>query len=168
MILHAEMTGKTIKELSLKDGEQVRCVHSENSVIVGRVYTKALHTLVNKDGGWIGFYSLSLFVRVEESPTLFGDMTPEEQGALLLAAHNKEVIECRGASGWVTVPRSSWIPTVAYRVKPKPSVEVVTKYRRADNGGWTSQQTCTKTTHEMSYEVVDGELICDSVVITKL
>lgn len=53
--------------------------------------------------------------------------------------------------------------TVAWRVKVEPKVESVTKYRRADNGGWTSSQSCTKTTHKMTYNEIDGIPDCASV-----
>jgi hypothetical protein len=51
----------------------------------------------------------------------FRNLTDIEKGALLLARHNGEVIECFSDSddGWrSTAP--CWVGEICYRVKPKP------------------------------------------------
>ena len=62
--------------------------------------------------------------KAQENPKTWGEMTPEEQGALLLAHHNGEVIElCEVTIGmirWMDAKCPYWSPWTAYRVKPKP------------------------------------------------
>ena len=68
------------------------------------------------------------------TPKTFGEMTPEEKGALLLGRHDGKTIEvasykeggkylwCR--CGW----NHSWITSECYRVKPEPKVETVAHF----------------------------------------
>lgn len=69
---------------------------------------------------------------------------------------------------YICIPHPMWNDGFYYRVKPEPKIKSVTKYRRADNGGWTSVQNCTKTTHKLTYVEVDGEPDCASVKMEKL
>lgn len=61
-----------------------------------------------------------------EAPKLWSDMTPEEKGALLLAAHEEKVIERaerpKTSTGWSWVADSEpqWFDYCAYRVRPEP------------------------------------------------
>lgn len=58
---------------------------------------------------------------MKEEYKLFGELSPEEQGALLLAHHNDETIEVYGCDcGWkVCIGMPSWFTDLRYRVKPK-------------------------------------------------
>ena len=68
---------------------------------------------------------------VEDQPKTWGEMTPEEKGALLLAKHEGKTIQTKWAneSCWVD---SNWVAfncdTLQYRVKPEPVREIVTLY----------------------------------------
>ena len=56
----------------------------------------------------------------------WGEMTDEEQGALLLARHRGEVIELwdKYNEEWLTCELPCWVHAGAYRVKKEPVVEV--------------------------------------------
>jgi hypothetical protein len=58
--------------------------------------------------------------------------------------------------------------SIAWRVEVKPVVNIVTKYMRADNGGWTAVPKCTRVTHKLTYATIDGEIDCESVKMVKL
>ena len=57
---------------------------------------------------------------------------------------------------------------VAWRVVVKPVVEMVTKYRHADNGGWTDIQYCKDPSHRLTYNTIDGIPDCASVKMESL
>lgn len=56
----------------------------------------------------------------------FGEMTDEEQGALLLAHHRGEVIEIwdKHSEEWLVCEVPYWVHGCAYRVKKEPVVDV--------------------------------------------
>lgn len=62
----------------------------------------------------------------------WGELTDQEQGALLLAHHRGEEIEYFGCYSreWNVIVDPAWRDELLYRVKPKPVVETVTLYGR--------------------------------------
>ena len=61
-----------------------------------------------------------------DTPTLWRDMTPEEKGALLLAYHDDEPIECYDCAGfWFEEVGPVFYGSLAYRIKPEPKREMV-------------------------------------------
>jgi hypothetical protein len=65
---------------------------------------------------------------VKQEPKLWGDMTPEEKGALLLADYEGKAIEIFGPAYpdmWHE-DYASWDDDCAYRVKPEPKRKTVT------------------------------------------
>ena len=61
-----------------------------------------------------------------DPPKLWRDMTDQEKGALLLAAHEGKEIEYRSEfSSGVMCKVPVWYDNVAYRIKPEPVVETV-------------------------------------------
>jgi hypothetical protein len=63
-----------------------------------------------------------------DTPTLWGDMTPEEKGALLLGWHEGKVIEVFGflyLDMWCE-DDPCFYEDCAYRIKPEPKRETVT------------------------------------------
>lgn len=75
-----------------------------------------------------GLYSPNLTFAIisrDETPKKWRDMTAEEKGALLLAAHEGKVIESYdGHEGWGSI-YPVWSPNWAYRVKPDDVRETV-------------------------------------------
>lgn len=57
-------------------------------------------------------------------PIKWKDMTPEQQGALLLAYHGGKSIEIYDCGNWFFTKYPAWHNVYAYRVKPEPVVEV--------------------------------------------
>ena len=92
-------------------------------------------------------------------------MTPEEKGALLLAAHEGKVIEYKGPSSDWTVGTPFWAESHAYRIKPEPKVEAVTVYMKLNcNGNWigTESKHCTHKAY-VTFNLIDGKPDCASV-----
>ena len=114
----------TLKELGVGVGDVVECVSRNGmNARLGEVFT------VNEQGdihdvikhGVTNFSRFKIISRA--TPKLWRDMTPEEKGALLLAAHDGKSIECHcNNNGWVTI-YPSWDSDLAYRIKPEPKVE---------------------------------------------
>lgn len=62
---------------------------------------------------------------------IWGQMTPEEKGALLLAHHEGKTIEVSyglPGDGWVKSNEPDWEDNLAYRVKPGPEVKTQELY----------------------------------------
>ena len=58
-----------------------------------------------------------------DEPTVWGDMTPEQKGALLLAHHEGRGVQALLRDGWADCPYPLWDNSYAYRIKPEPVVE---------------------------------------------
>lgn len=58
-----------------------------------------------------------------DEPTVWGDMTPEQKGALLLAHHEGRGVQTLFRDGWGDCPRPLWGSLAFYRIKPDPVVE---------------------------------------------
>lgn len=105
-----------------------------------------------------------------DNPKTWGEMTPEEKGALLLAQHEGKVIECWQwydgpwvAGEWGFDDRS------AYRIKPEPKRATVT-LRTAAFFGWVAEPAHfrrVRDTHRITFDTVDGEPVCDSIRMEK-
>lgn len=105
--------------------------------------------------------------RAPQPPKLWRDMTPEERGALLLAAHDGKVIEYwkRGTGGWAVSYVHAWSAHESYRIRPDPKVETVTIYAKPDkNGDWIGS-TSKHHTHKAAFTFTtrDGKPDCASV-----
>lgn len=175
----------TLKQLCVEVGDVVELVHDDfgENRYIGILWTAIAHHpkrmdvspvvfFKEKGTGWMSInddsWIFRIISRANPKPKLWRDMTPEEKCALLLAHHEGKVIEIWS---W-DVPtwdesnyEFEWCDSLAYRIKPEPKVETVTKYRRADNGGWTSSRSCTKTTHKLTYNEIDGKPDCASIKV---
>jgi hypothetical protein len=90
-----------------------------------------------------------------ENPKLWRDMTPEEKGALLLAHHEGKVIEAYLFNEWHEADWSTRpypMPSVAYRIRPEPKRETVT--RHLSHAG---------VAYPVTIDVVDGVLQWDTL-----
>lgn len=100
--------------------------------------------------------------RATSKPKLWRDMTAEEKGALLLAAHEGNVIEAHcDKKGWVTI-YPSCDSDLAYRIKPEPKVETVTLYG-CGYEWWQAEKACSEDTHRITFQTIDGKPDCASV-----
>lgn len=163
-------------------------------VTVGRTW---LHNYVGKTGvvDSLGGYGVGIYVTfdsgigtkyvlphevelIEEKPTVdihntekkpWGEMTPEEKGAILLADHEGKTLDFYSGRlcEWVTIGMEpGHYPSVAYRVKPEPVIETFVIYGSTRNAyGYTRQSS---DTHKITYQTVDGEVDCNSVKMEKL
>jgi hypothetical protein len=91
------------------------------------------------------------------APKLWRDMTPEEKVALLLAHHEGKVIEIgrylgEGAEFWYSATRPGWGKQNAYRIRPEPKRETVT--RHLSHAG---------VAYPVTIDVVDGVLQWDTL-----
>ena len=97
---------------------------------------------------------------------LWKDMTPEEKGALLLAHHEGQVIEV-WSSGWRET-KPSWCDKLAYRVKPEPMVETVSRYSSSQDYWRFTARKCSRGTHRITFDLVDGKPDCNSVKMEEI
>jgi hypothetical protein len=166
---------KTFKELGYKAGDTVRCTASNpdyNSYKAGDEFTLRL----NSDGKlWSSGYNGILGdweLVCDPSDLTWGDMTPEQQGALLLAHHQGKTIEMKSYSFsvWVYIKNPIWGQGVAYRVKPEPVVVHHEKYAfcRDDILGHFFFGRYPESTHVLTYDTEDGVPVCSSVKLSKL
>ena len=102
-------------------------------------------------------------------PTLWCDMAPEEKGALLLAHHDGKVIEAwMYKEKWLAL-EPEWIDDIAYRIKPEPKVEVVVLENDRNGGRSFYEDSGThKSTHRITFNLIDGEPDCDSIKMEKV
>lgn len=150
-----KLTGNKI--LSMNDIGDVGTV-VEVSSITGNVQVQVPNGPNNRN--WSSPHDLVL---VDDSSKLWGDMTDEEQGALLLAHHRGEVVQYRSYNSkwpdsWTYCKQPGWKDHVCYRIQPKPVVEEVVWWVN-QNGNvkhsekWIKQDNVAKIT----YSKIDGE-----------
>lgn len=106
------------------------------------------------------------------SPKLWKDLTPEEKGALLLAAHEGKIIEFyfRGR-GWAKCVdnRPLWSGNDAYRIKPEPKIETVSMAVHHHPAiGWQANPKCATSTHNITFNTIDGKPDCSSVKMEEI
>ena len=100
------------------------------------------------------------------NPKTWGEMTPEEKGALLLARHEGKVIECWQ---WDDGPwlAGEWCfdDASAYRVKPKRETVTMTGGTHHSRGflcfGADAREEWD--THRITFDTIDGEPVCASI-----
>ena len=169
---------KTFEELGYNVGDTVRCVAQR---IVAPLYTTGNEYLLVK--GLAGeepatsdtnrngcFGTWELVSRKEPEYPTWGEMTPEEQGALLLAHHNGSTIQMLWWSGiWFTRDEPNWSPNVSYRqCMPIEPVVVTHEFYGAADTSFLGDFTAGCDTHKITFNTSDGEPDCESVLMTKL
>lgn len=97
----------------------------------------------------------------QPEPALWRDMTPEQKGVLLLAAHEGKVIECWHHSDtpeyWAEVD-PSWADNCAYRIRPDPKLDTVTGYFWRSYGlSLFSGYHVSCATHRITFDTIDGK-----------
>ena len=108
---------------------------------------------------------------MNDTPKTWGEMTPEEKGALLLAHHEGKKIELYSElnRAWDVVNTPGWCDGSAYRVKPEPKRETVKLSGKVyHNGQWAFGTEDKGDTHRITFDTIDGEPVCDSIRMEKI
>ena len=129
----------TLQELNVQPGDVVQWRDCDAVTVSGWDLDRCYNTN-QKFGGSISMDTSAqdwrLISRASDTPKLWHDMTPEEKGALLLAAHEGRTVQLwhvRG--GWVDSVEFGAVDFIAYRVKPDDVRETVTLFwKRSDTG----------------------------------
>jgi hypothetical protein len=166
---------KTFEELGYKAGDTVRCTGSEeyfHRYKAGDIFTLELNSRgsirTGTSDGSLGDWELVC----DPSDLTWGDMTPEQQGALLLAHHQGKTIEvnCWESGEWVKITYPTWGSPSAYRVKPEPVVVHHEMHNLVHDGKLESFKKGKHftSTHVLTYDTEDGVPVCSSVKLSKL
>jgi hypothetical protein len=166
---------KTFDELGYKAGDTVRCTR-DTTYFSGYKVDDVLTLELNSNGdlrsdmcnGSLGDWELVC----DPSDLTWGDMTPEQQGALLLAHHQGKPIEGNSfVTGlWVYMKYPPWINSGSYRIKPE-TVVVHHKMHSVLYGGTIigfAEGKNTRSEHVLTYTSEDGVPVCSSVKLSKL
>ena len=169
----------TLKELGVVVGDVVEYVSGSptHDYRLGDRYTCTI-----KDGELIVRYERGWFSSVEEDswlyriisratpkPKIWRDMTPEEKGALLLAAHEGKEVQCHyGVKGWCRRSFELFAVGNAYRIKPEPKVETVTITGGDGSGFGFYQNGGVNNTHRITFNLIDGKPDCASIKMDEL
>jgi hypothetical protein len=168
---------KTFDELGYKAGDTVRCAYTRPSSGAAYKAGDIFELSRNRDGylsiprGFFG--NLGDWVLVcDPSDLTWGDMTPEQQGALLLAHHQGKTIQVNSfATGlWTRLKHPMWNNNAPYRIGID-SVVVHHEMHSVLYGGniigfAEGKQTASK--HVLTYTSEDGVPVCSSVKLSKL
>ncbi len=114
---------------------KVKCIDQDGNgyITIGRSYdaidsTSKCYEIIN-DQKQAFMYRKTLFEVVQGQPMqIFKDLTDNEKGALLLAQHNGEAIQCLAYFGqeWVLSSQPCWADDSFYRIIPKPKYKTTT------------------------------------------
>ena len=161
----------TLSELGVEAGDVVRVVGTWNGVLVPHGAVWRIHRIQDDQvygtrqdyEAWHTGTPLSVSMkfriisRANNEHKLWRDMTPEEKGALLLAAHEGKVIENKGPySDWIA-SEPCWADEYAYRIKTEPKVETVTL-----NGNDIRFCGFIKG-HRITFNTINGKPDCASI-----
>lgn len=171
----------TIKELApyVKVGDTLECVTSKNQMVwtVGKRYkilpAENYDFLVECDLKNPQASSISTFRIVDTGPKLWGQMSPEEKGALLLAFHEGKRVEFLNKRArieeWIATKTPLWSIDLAYRVAPpEPKVEVITLTGSIHHHWGFIQERYVCDTHRITFNTIDGEPDLSSVKMEKI
>jgi len=166
----------TFAELGYNVGDTVRCVDSWMNYMIDKTYklipdeagAPRTNSGYNGYSGTWELVSRAGSTDADDGYMIWGDMTPEEQGALLLAEHNGADIQMFISSDWNDLHHSPcWFDHKKYRVKPADPVVVTHEIYGRHELFW-SFIYCEQDTHKITYNTIDGVVDCSSVVMTKL
>ena len=168
----------TLKELGVCVGDVVECISSSYVNIVTKGYIAIINEFGMIDsqcGNWIGsngiicdkldeatFYIIS---RSSKTPKMWKDMTADEKGALLLAAHEGKPVESSAnGTGWALDFKVGYGSSLYFRIKSEPKVE-----NASLNGGFIENQfvfmgdEIIDPTHRITFNLIDGKPDCASI-----
>ena len=170
--------GDVVERISWPDGDYVWVGHK---YLIERIMGSIKACNQNEIGSTTSIEcdpgEFRLISRAKDNPKLWRDMTPEEKGALLLAAHDGSVIEWSYGLPWVTINSTatsivSWSDECAYRIKLGPKVETVTLYggdTKGNNSRWGfSVKNLGPETNRITFNLIDGKPDCTSIKMEEL
>lgn len=168
---------KTFAELGYNVGDTVRCVDSWVNYEIDKTYklipdeTGAPRTNSGYNGysGSWELVSRAGSANADDEYLIWSDMTPEAQGALLLAEHNGADIQLLTINcEWSHASHARrWVDTSKYRVKPADPVVVTHEISGSDKLLWGfSRADCD--THTITYNTIDGVIDCASVQMVEI
>lgn len=106
----------------------------------------------------------------QSNPMAWGEMTPEEKGALLLAHHEgKEIQFYTSAFAWAGLNRPfKWFPHRAYRVKPEPQRETVRllgygTFANVLREDYITELDRCMAKYAITFDTIDGKPDCASI-----
>lgn len=176
---------KLWKDMSHADKEGLKAAHH-------RGWTIQFFSLMGREWddcgaagpSWLDNYAYRVKPETkEETMKLWKDMTACEKGALLLAYHEKKVIEYRSTwdDNWYSATKGGGLTlgwhddNYYYRVKPEPVVTEVVRYGQVCDGvepwggGFAySMVQGRKDTHKITFNLVYGVPDCNSIKMIKL
>jgi len=177
---------KTFAELGYNVGDTVRCVDEGSSGFfdegstgfyeTGKEYvidsyrkTPAIDGLYNGFSASWELVSRAGLTDADDGYPIWGDMTPEAQGALLLAEHNGAVVQewNNGWKLWQITDCSSRDNDTKYRVKPADPVVVTHELSGHHEGIWAFVPGGCDT-HTITYNMIDGVIDCASVQMMEI
>lgn len=97
-----------------------------------------------------------------DNPKTWGEMTPEEKGALLLAHHEGKLIQVYRSldEAWESIKSPNWSECHAYRVRPEPKRETV---RILVSEAVLAEVRRSTAQYAITYDTIDGVPDCTSI-----
>lgn len=170
----------TLKELGVKSGDVVEWIEYGDQHTIQKVELITEGALKGQMRVDISNYGYGIFdqeqfriiSRASDKPRTWGEMTPEEKGALLLAAHEGKVIEAKTTGEkWYPASKPLWLDEFTYRIAPpEPKRETVTLY----GGGKREMVWCMERrgvdldTHYITFDMIDGKPDLASIKMEEL
>lgn len=155
---------KTLKELNAKPGDVVQFFGGEEYTVMPNKSLKHPNGSIEPYFYWDTTGYFTVVSRAEDTPTKWGDMTPEQKGALLLAHHEGKVIEWYYdlACEFSLTNSPVWGDSLAYRIKPEPKIKEVVLHGAGNEWGQACKAS-SEDTHRITFNTVDGVPDCSSV-----
>ena len=158
----------TLQELNVQPGDVVECWNAAHKGTRFTVDDDWQEWSASKKPWW---RIISRAPR-DDTPKLWRDMSAEEKGALLLAAHEGKVIEQhQGPFGWQErVDMPMWQGHSAYRAKPddvRETVEMQWAYEKGGKDGY-AHPVNKSATHRITFDTINGEPDPASIRMEKL
>jgi len=168
---------ETFTELGYNVGDTVRCVDDggrRRFYKTGKKYVLessagSRPTIKGDQNGLSGTWELVSRAgptEADDEYLIWSDMTPEAQGALLLAEHNGATVQFFSLDEWIDIE----YPLFAngkYRVNPAAPV-VVAHEIFGQNAIFWGFIKCAGDTHKMTYNTIDGVIDCASVQMVEI
>jgi hypothetical protein len=169
----------TLRDLNVKPGDRLRLLSGHFTGTICTVRDDLGVSFVMTDDSINGYSpytnnTFRLLSRAADSFKIWGDLTDEEQGALLLAYHRGKTIQTgvAGSDSWYDCCNPNWSCDTIYRVKPEPTREKVVLYGFKDKDGrWYFETGYEKDDHHsvcMTFYQLDGEPDLNSIKLEKL